>query len=168
MRNHFAGGAILWITLGLYITDETVKEEIASVVADCGGRRKSETIRGSASVKTAVNYARQFFDGRRVLLVIDSVVLMTTRFWDLCLPRDKDHARLGRLNVEGEDGVDWKIAEALYDDLLKETETNSRTEEESREYRITRAKALKISCGLPLAIASICGLIEIVQKQSWH
>ncbi len=193
VRTHFAGGAIVWLALGPGVSDDKVKEKIGRIVADCGGRRTSETIRRAETVNTAVDYARQFFEGRRMLLVVDnvwkpakgsdvadwmsalsriatycgSVVLMTTRFRDLCLGRDMDHIRLGRLNLEDENGPDWKLAEALYDEHVKEPGANCQKTEHSRNYQDTRTKALKISCGLPLAIASFvawCGFEEIVQK----
>ncbi len=185
VQKHFSDGAILWIDLGSGVTDVQVRDRISGMVMECGGRYTAERVDSCDSVETAVMFARQFFSSHRILLVLDnvwkpvaesivdnwfgtlsriakcagSVVVMTTRFADLSSAPGMGHVRFGRLDLTNVDHL--KIAEELYDQQLSMEPNNNPVIVQMDEYKKIRAQALKLSCGLPLGIATFCGLIRM-------
>lgn len=56
--------------------------------------------------------------------------------------------QLGRLDLTSDSNPGWCTAEDLYDELLK----SSSAAQATAEYKSSRAKALRLSCGLLIGI----------------
>lgn len=180
VREHFSGGAIVWIDVGKNATEEKVKDEIRRVISKFGGKRSAQEVRSAKDVLEAVEIARDFFAGKCVLVVIDNVwdtpvestveswtsmlaniashsgsaVVATTRLSSLARGFGFDQLNLGRLDLTSDTSPDWRVAEDLYDEFLK----SSGELQTTTEYNMTRRKALSLSCGLFLGIRTIASI----------
>lgn len=183
VRTHFSKGAIVWIDVGKDATKAKVKNEIQRVVSKFGGKRSVQVVRSADNVFEAVGIASDFFSGKCILVVIDNVwetpagssvkrwtsalaliashpgsaVVATTRSSSIAQGSGLEQLNLGRFDLTSDASPDWRVAEELYDVLLKTSAGNARF---TAGYDAIRRKALLLSCGLLLGIRTFASLVQ--------
>lgn len=157
-------------------------------MSNCGGRLAADKIRSSETIVEAVALSKEVLFERRILVIVDNVwnpppgssvtswgtafadiatypgsaVIITTRLEALSAGPGVRRVSLGRLNLEHTESNDWRISENLYDYLLQYSADQPLAEKLSNEsYVRTRRRALKLSCGLPIAISSFVALVRV-------
>ncbi len=72
VRNRFPDG-VLYMSLGQGATVQTALRELGIIVTITGGKAIAETLRGSSSLREAVEYAVPWFAGKLCLFLVDDV-----------------------------------------------------------------------------------------------
>lgn len=73
VRNHFSGGALVWIDLGKDATEEKVEDELRRAISRFGGECSAKIAQSANTLVEAVEAASAFFAEKCILVVIDNV-----------------------------------------------------------------------------------------------
>jgi hypothetical protein len=175
VRNIFPDG-ILWMQLGLDSTAADVLKQLARVVEKTGGARVAKTIgtMKGEQMDEAASDARDWFDGHKVLLIIDNVfpsseagpdcnwmthlvaavsgesrILFTTRSESVALKANK---RIAFMEMSA---AEHSSQEMMFRKHLRDGTADSRSFDDEHARRI-----LEKCHGLPLAIATAAALVR--------
>lgn len=170
VRERYPDG-LFAIELGRDEKESYIIEQLAEFIRSCNGFRTARRVEASLSLRDAASKAQIFFSERRILVFLDNVweqeqfhhlraivacsgsgLLITTRSTRVSSCYEGEDVELGPLNLEKFE--DLAAAKSIFIRRLGKQKENSRVT------NFILDEALRLSEGLPLAIASIASLVR--------